>query len=276
MEWYKFLGLLMQPILIFKNMKKIIRIITLISCINLLKSQTVLDSSKIEIRYNFTFVQDTLDITSTISEPMILLTNGKKSVYYSENYQININGLKEQLDIAKKNNAHIIDLNTLPRAKVRHSVYKNETETYISNYLGNNFLTFKHMTPLDWKIDNKSIITIAGYKCTKATLNLGKKKFIAWFTYDIPISDGPYKFRGLPGLILELNDLNNFIRFEASAISKKKLPIELKKGILITQQQYINKRNEYMDDPSQGKINTPEYRKKTAENRKRFNNSLEY
>lgn len=248
----------------------------LILCINLIKSQTVTDSSEIEIRYNFTFVQDTLDNTSTISEPMILLTNGKKSAYYSENYLVSINGLKEQLNIAKRNNDHIIDLNSLPIAKVRHSVYKNETETYISNYLGNNFLTFKNTTPLDWKIDNNSTIIIAGYKCTKATLNSGKKKFIAWFTYDIPISNGPYKFRGLPGLILKLNDINNFIRFETVSITKRKLPIEFKKGVFITQEQYINKRNEYMNDPSQGKINTPEYRKKTLENKKRFNNSLEY
>lgn len=35
------------------------------------------------------------------------------------------------------------------------------------------------------------------------------RKWTAWFSLDIPISDGPYKFRGLPGLIIFLYEDNN-------------------------------------------------------------------
>ncbi|WP_081414005.1 GLPGLI family protein [Chryseobacterium daeguense] len=78
-------------------------------------------------------------------------------------------------------------------------------------------------------MDNKSTSTIGGYKCNKASVSIGGKKFIAWFTHDIPISDGPYKFRGLPGLILKLNEVNNYIGFELISINKTSLPIEQKK-----------------------------------------------
>lgn len=51
-----------------------------------------------------------------------------------------------------------------------------------------------------------------GYKLQKATTNFGGRNWTAWFCKDVPISEGPYKFRGLPGLIFLLNDSeNNFI-----------------------------------------------------------------
>ncbi|MCJ7932734.1 MAG: GLPGLI family protein [Chryseobacterium sp.] len=109
---------------------------------------------------------------------------------------------------------------------------------------------------------------IQGYKCKKATGKAGKRMYIAWFTYEIPINDGPYKFKGLPGLVLKVYDENKFFNFELLSITKIHVPIEYKKGLLITKNQYLAKRKEYMDDPSQGKINTPEYRKRIEGNKK--------
>lgn len=220
------------------------------------------------------FVQDTLDKSSTIYEPMVLLTNGKKSLYYSENYKNFKDGFRKQLDAAVKTGS-IVEPGKLPKARIRHSVYKDGDKIYISNYLGANNYTFESPDKLDWQIDNKSTSIIGGYKCNKATVSVGGKKFIAWFTYDIPISDGPYKFRGLPGLILKINEDNNYIGFDVISIKKSVIPIEQKKGLEISKDQFILKRKEYMNDPSQGKINNPEYRKGVEENKKKYNNSLE-
>lgn len=64
-----------------------------------------------------------------------------------------------------------------------------------------------------WEITNETKI-INGYKVIKATtesIEVDKTnpyyygKAIAWFTPDIPISSGPARYYGLPGLILELN-----------------------------------------------------------------------
>jgi GLPGLI family protein len=255
-------------------MKLLFRIFILVLCVNYAQSQIKKDSSEIEVRYNFTFVQDTLDKSSIIYEPMILLTNGKKSIYYSENYKAAINGFEKKLKDAIKT-GNVIDPSSLPKSKVKHNVYKDGNKTYISNYLGKNYYTFESLDKLDWQIDNKSTSTIGGYKCNKATVTVGGKKFVAWFTYDIPISDGPYKFRGLPGLILKINEINNYISFDLISINKKNLPIEQKKGVVVSKDQFISKRKEYMDDPSQGKINNIEYRKMLEENKRKYNNSLE-
>lgn len=47
---------------------------------------------------------------------------------------------------------------------------------------------------------------IENYNCQKATANFGGRIWEAWFSKDLPFPDGPYKFHGLPGLIVKLED----------------------------------------------------------------------
>ncbi len=64
---------------------------------------------------------------------------------------------------------------------------------------------------MKWNICNETKVE-NGFNMQKATTDFGGRKWIAWFTQDIPISEGPYKFRGLPGLILKIeDDKHNFI-----------------------------------------------------------------
>lgn len=64
---------------------------------------------------------------------------------------------------------------------------------------------------MKWKISNETKKE-NGYHLQKATTYFGGRHWIAWFTTDIPISEGPYKFRGLPGLIMNIeDDKQNFI-----------------------------------------------------------------
>ena len=67
--------------------------------------------------------------------------------------------------------------------------------------------------------------TICEHKCQKATCHWRGRDFIAWFTKDIPVRKGPWKFGGLPGLILKVYDTNRFYTFEAIGIEKGNFPI---------------------------------------------------
>lgn len=58
---------------------------------------------------------------------------------------------------------------------------------------------------LDWKIQNEKE-KIGTYNTQKATTEFGGRKWTAWFSADIPLQDGPYKFYGLPGLIVKIED----------------------------------------------------------------------
>ena len=65
---------------------------------------------------------------------------------------------------------------------------------------------------LNWEITPQTS-EYKGYKIQKATVNFGGRNWTAWFSLDIKLSDGPYKFYGLPGLILKLEDDKGDYRF---------------------------------------------------------------
>lgn len=73
----------------------------------------------------------------------------------------------------------------------------------------------------NWKIDNQKE-KIGAYNAQKATTEYGGRKWTAWFTTDIPLQDGPYKFHGLPGLIVKVSDDGNNYSWELKG--NKKVP----------------------------------------------------
>lgn len=64
---------------------------------------------------------------------------------------------------------------------------------------------------MKWKLSNETL-HYNGYKLQKATTDFRGRSWIAWFSKDVNIFEGPYKFRGLPGLIFMLEDTqHNFV-----------------------------------------------------------------
>jgi len=58
---------------------------------------------------------------------------------------------------------------------------------------------------MNWNISAEKA-KIGSYNTQKATTEFGGRQWEAWFTSDIPLQDGPYKFHGLPGLIVKVED----------------------------------------------------------------------
>ena len=63
---------------------------------------------------------------------------------------------------------------------------------------------------------------IGNYLCQKAETNYKGRNWIAWFTKEVPISEGPYKFSGLPGLIVEIYDEEKNHEFSLLEVKKNK------------------------------------------------------
>jgi GLPGLI family protein len=68
-----------------------------------------------------------------------------------------------------------------------------------------------------WQLHDDTV-TIKEYLCQKATCEFKGRHYIAWFTSDIPINQGPWKFNGLPGLIMRIYDSNYLFIFECVKI----------------------------------------------------------
>jgi len=80
---------------------------------------------------------------------------------------------------------------------------------------------------LKWTLLNEHD-TIGKLNVKKATTRFRGRDYIAWYCEDLPFSFGPYKFSGLPGLIIQIHDSKNYISYSLTSFKKlepKKLVI---------------------------------------------------
>lgn len=72
--------------------------------------------------------------------------------------------------------------------------------------LGGTFIYQDSVPTIAWQFVPEETATILGYECAKATCEFAGRTYSAWFTQELPLPFGPYKFGGLPGLILKIED----------------------------------------------------------------------
>lgn len=70
---------------------------------------------------------------------------------------------------------------------------------------------------VNWEISDE-FKKIGSFSVQKATSTFRGRNYTAWFTTEIPIPIGPWKFHGLPGLILEVQDDEMGVQFLFSSI----------------------------------------------------------
>jgi GLPGLI family protein len=87
---------------------------------------------------------------------------------------------------------------------------------------------FEQILAYQWEIENETIRK-AGISCQKATTKFGGRLYTAWFAPIIPMSVGPYKFQGLPGLIVSIEDSEGKYKIELTQFTQAKTdnPIHL-------------------------------------------------
>lgn len=76
-----------------------------------------------------------------------------------------------------------------------------------------------------WVISEDSIKNILGYDCVMGETDYHGRHWIVWFTPEIPVSDGPWKFAGLPGLVLMATDTTGCHDFIATGLEHPKDPL---------------------------------------------------
>lgn len=128
-----------------------------------------------------------------------------------------------------------------------HSIYKK----YFMLAMSRDRFFIKIDDELKWKI-LPEISVIANLKCQKAEVAYGGRHWSAWFTKDIAISEGPYYFHGLPGLIIQLQDEDSNFFFNAVEIKRMSYDFVLYEnttGNEITWEQYQKLMLGYFQNP---------------------------
>lgn len=119
--------------------------------------------------------------------------------------------------------------------------------TMWSNFLYRKQIYIKELVPkIDWKIE-KDTKKIGKFICKKATAFFGGRHYTAWYCPDIPVPFGPWKLNGLPGLIMEAYDVNQFVYWYFKSVeypSKNKENVKYiktsKENIFILNEEFKN------------------------------------
>ncbi len=122
--------------------------------------------------------------------------------------------LKAEVEAMQKTGMYKDMSKTIKMPKFSGQVYKFYPSMKVQyvDMVANGFTPMKigynDDTKFNWKIENAKE-KIGEYNAQKATTDFGGRKWTAWFSTDLPFQDGPYKFHGLPGLIVKIADSDN-------------------------------------------------------------------
>lgn len=116
--------------------------------------------------------------------------------------------------------AHTETLTHMPTVWINHP----EGETTVRDAIfPKEFEGYESTPSLDWTL-TADTLNINGYRCSRAEVTFRGVRWTAWYTEEVPSSVGPWRLRGLPGLIVKATgDAHTFtlteLRREASAIT---------------------------------------------------------
>lgn len=165
--------------------------------------------------YEYKMKPDAAKKDSMVTDYMNLDTDGKTSYFR--------NGVKYDRDSiynADKSYPALLKSKQYDR-NLNYTVEKNyakKTINFYDKYKTVSIITSDNEAP-KWKIVN-DFKKINNMNCQKAVADYKGRTWEAWFSKDFPVSDGPYKFTGLPGLVVSVKDSDNDHVFDLVQIKK--------------------------------------------------------
>lgn len=208
-------------------------------------------SQKYFFIYEYTFKPDSLHLEKTETELMGLLIDKNESTYISLKKLKRDSAITQNMESNRTSSNMSVSLTTFPKEKVPGIIQKNWQSNEAVSYLSINGDRFKITQPIayNWHIQ-KETDEIQGKKCQLATMEYKGRRYNAWFTNEIPFSEGPYKFAGLPGLIVKIEDTKKQHIWELKGIEKfRSMKFNFSKYIPISEIQYKKALENYIKDP---------------------------
>ena len=175
--------------------------------------EPMIDRAHMKCLYRYVYTFDTLK--NELRDDLLILQIGKEVSKCYSYYTFQFDSLQRTPDGAK------VWSELFRRATEKDGIYGDFPHVRMSTYVYKNYPTGQ-MTITD-RISSQgyryadslhaqtrtmgdSTREVLGYMCQQATADFRGRRWTAWFATDIPVSDGPWKLGGLPGLILEAYD----------------------------------------------------------------------
>lgn len=190
------------------------------------------EKADIEVSYTASRV-NLRDGSNITPNQYILLANANESKFYSpiteyiDSLQSTPEGDAKYKEMTR--GAYLSGkIDDIPRRDGSYDIFKSMTNGKMKYYDVNGVEKYWYeeaIPQIDWELTD-STKSILGYECQMATGNLHGRRWKVWFTTDLPVMNGPWKFSGLPGLILEATDNSGLYNFTATGIQQTSRPME--------------------------------------------------
>ena len=191
--------------------------------------EPVLDRAYMKCLYSYVYTFDTLK--NELRDDLLILQIGKEVSKCYSYYTFQSDSLWSTPDGVK------VWSELFRRATEKDGIYGDFPHVRMSTYVYKNYPTGQ-MTITDrissqgyryadslhaqiWTMGDRTR-EVLGYTCQQATADFRGRHWTAWFATDIPVSDGPWKLGGLPGLILEAYDEGRQHVFTAVGLERVK------------------------------------------------------
>ncbi|KAB1232821.1 GLPGLI family protein [Chryseobacterium viscerum] len=208
--------------------------------------------------YEYKFIIDSTAKEKQETETMLLDIAPKGSKFYSKDYFESDSIMRAMID--KQSQSGNFNLSGFKfKGKIRYSIEKMYPEYSLNFFttLASEEYLVQESRKQDWKILSEKE-RIGEFNTQKAVCDFAGRKWTAWFTTDLPIQDGPYKFHGLPGLIVKVEDNTHSHSFELKGSKKLQAGYEWKSTkdkerynsiIILNEKKYKKAFKDYCNDP---------------------------
>lgn len=205
--------------------------------------------------YQYSYQPDSTDLESVKSEEMQLYL-GTASSRFSSTGKVMKDYILANRSKSSQSTAKFAQFQSqVPPTTIHYHIFKHYSSQELSfteSVIKDKFRYVQNLNLFDWKIqeDKKEI---HGYQVQKASTRFAGRDYVAWFSPEIPIPDGPYKFNGLPGLILEIRDTKDFhvfqlIQFESFEESNE-IEFDSRTFLTTTREKFLQVKKEFDQDP---------------------------
>ena len=212
------------------DMKTILYLLFASLAVQAAACEPVLDRAYMKCLYRYVYLNDTL--TGKTKDDLLILQIGKSISKCFSHYSNQVDSLSAlpngDMIIGKMindamNNGEFMR-GKYPHKRLKTYIYKNYPEGRMTVTDGLILQDYRYVDSLHaqtWTMGD-STREVLGYMCQQATADFRGRHWTAWFATDIPVSDGPWKLGGLPGLILEAYDEGQQHVFTAVGLERVK------------------------------------------------------
>lgn len=222
---------------------------------SLVPAQELTDKFKYKATYDLTWQIDSTNSESIQNETMVLFIGDKISRFSSEGQYI-ADSIKEAYKDRERTQQSFNEMRSkMPMSALNFYVFKRQNSAQVSfteKIVKDNYRYIQDIDDLNWEIlpETKEV---AGFVAKKAKASFSGRDYTAWFTTEIPISEGPYKFRGLPGLILEISDNNDYYNFKLNGFKELNdeilIEFEPEDYLEVSKERFLEIKQEYAENP---------------------------